>query len=494
MNEAGQILMQFNVLQLLKLGLRPNLARPLSGMRTSKLKALARDIHGESVSLPPGPAPSGMTRMLHLAGIFHATIFMECVEKTVPLRHRLEEHPGRAEVTIFYHAWKSYKALLARGRFPFHQGAFNINEACSIYNGRSKLKAEACGTCRSKMYRLASGKGPVSCPLCYYARRLGIDMGKGNLVVQLVERRRALLEAGKLRRRKPKTVSSLLHEASRNAAGTVAVPRHSLAPPGMAFGWYEAIMPPAVPANDMLPMATPEPIPASASVMSAQAGSAAAPMDGDVALPDEAAITLVAASASGPPEQDEAVWDRLVALGGNPQDGPWQVPLAVAPLPSSLASAGISWPPAAALPIVLRPPYARGRGAALRAWWTGPAWPWPVGASPSVSPSPRGRIWPASGQRAASAHPSPPAVCHSSGQLRAVGPPSSGAASIQRRMDHAQRTGQPSARALCPAVGPPPRARRVGRMATADPPHRQGCGLRGPPCPGHDVKALRRAS
>lgn len=470
MNEAGQVLMHVYVLRLLEWGLRPNLARPISGIRAGKLKALARDVHGTDVVIPPGPAPSGLTRMQNLAGIFHASLFMECVEKITPFRQYLEEYPGRAEVTIFIHAWKFYRARIERVRVPYYHGAFTINEAAALYQNRGKLHAEACGNCKTRMYRLESGKGPVACPMCWHARRCGVDLSKGNLFLQLVERRRELRLAGKLGKPKPRIGLEFEEDLPEHEARTLTV-----GPPKVMLDWFGTTISLPEAANDLF------------SATSDRQGDGVSDAGFDpTPRGDEKA------SPTGP-EDDAALYELVAKLFGLSDTTPEQPLAAKLPLVST-AAAGMSWPPAAAVPIALRPPYARERGATPRAWWTGPAWPWPTGAPSSVSPSPRARVGPGVGQRAASPHPSSTSICKGRVRLRAVGPPSRCAARIQRRMDYVYGTGPPHARAICPAVGPPPRARRVGRMATADPPHWQGRSPRGPPCPEHDLKAFRRAS
>ncbi len=361
--------------------------------------------------IPPGPAPSGLTRLQNLAGIFHASLFMECVEKITPFRQYLEEYPGRAEVTIFIHAWKFYRARIERVRLPYYHGSFTINEAAALYQNRRKLHAEACGNCKTRMYRLESGKGPVACPMCWHARRCGVDLSKGNLFLQLVERRRELRLAGKLGKPKRRIGHEFEDDLPEHEARTLTV-----GPPKVMLDWFGTTIPLPEAANDVF----------SATSDSQRDGVSDAGFDHTPRGEETAA-------ASTQQQDDAALYELVAKLFGLSDTTPDQARAAELPV-SSTASAGMSWPAAGPMPSAVRPSFEQGWSTTPGASWMAPTWPWPIGAPSSVCRS-------------------PPLVCHCHAPLRAAGPPSRCAGRIPRSMTHVYGTGPPNVRAVCRSVG-----------------------------------------
>jgi hypothetical protein len=226
MDHVGELVLESTAAELLRDGLRLNIARRLTGLAVPRLRKLATDVLGAAPEPTFGPHASRVARLHTLGGILHTALLMGAVDMVAQVDGTRLPFRTRRDVIVFHAAWLSYRRSVDTGLVPYPAEVFDVNAACSIFLERERLYADVCRDCDVKLWRADMSKAARSCPVCCHARRLGVG-----------EFTRAPLETAGRHLAKPHGISGRL--AGRRMAGPPADDA-SMATVGPA-GWLASV-------------------------------------------------------------------------------------------------------------------------------------------------------------------------------------------------------------------------------------------------------------
>jgi hypothetical protein len=191
MDRCGEIVLNATVVSLLRDGLRLGPAREISGLPERRLRAIAEEIGLAERFAPPGPRARASTALTSLGAMLHAALFMEGVDAARRAPAALAHLRTRHDVVVFHAAWLLYRRAVDVGGAPYADEVLDVNAACALFLDRGLLVAEPCRECRTTIWRGESSRAPRGCPVCFHARRLGVEE-RGALRLTGVVARRCL--------------------------------------------------------------------------------------------------------------------------------------------------------------------------------------------------------------------------------------------------------------------------------------------------------------